>query len=125
MLTFLFELTGSLALYRQLAGDPGQVSAGQRALALATPTWVDAAFAVAVGVGLLGAVMLLFRRKEASIALFVSLAAVAVQMSGGLMMPATLNQFNLGQIVPPVAVFALSYLVWQLSLIARNRGWLR
>ncbi|MEA3064166.1 MAG: hypothetical protein QOJ27_601, partial [Sphingomonadales bacterium] len=46
------------------------------------PVWATAAFAVAVWVGLLGAVLLLTRRRWARTALIVSLIAVIVQVCG-------------------------------------------
>ena len=55
----------------------------------ATPTWMVAAYAIAVWVGLAGALLLLLRRKLAVPLLLVSLIAVIVQFSGLFLVPAT------------------------------------
>ena len=68
--------------------DPASLPIDQSAMWEATPPWIVGAYAVAVWVGLVGAVLLLMRRKLAEPLLLVSLLAVVVQFGGVLLVPA-------------------------------------
>jgi hypothetical protein len=85
------------------------------------PVWVVAAFAVAVWVGLLGAILLLMRRDWARMAFIVSLLAVLVQF-GGLYMGGRMHPADAG--MPALIVAVAVVLVWFAHYSAK-RGWLR
>ena len=124
-LALLWELFGCYSYYAQMTVDRMSLPIDQRAIWDATPAWINAAYAVAVWVGLAGAVLLLMRRKLAEPLLLVSLIAVAVQFGGVMLVPAiravTPSQaYNL-----PIAIFVVCYGIWMLSRLARKRGWLR
>ncbi len=84
-----------------------------------------AAYAVAVWTGLIGAILLLMRRKLAVPALLASLVAVLVQFGGVMLVPALRavtpdNAFTL-----PIAITVICYGIFMLSRLAYRRGWLR
>jgi hypothetical protein len=110
LLALLWEALGCYAYLTQIS-----------AVDDVTPVWVSAAFAVAVWVGLLGAILLLMRQKFARAAFAVSLVAVLVQLAGILfvMKPAPGGQ--------PAALYAVvvigAVLLWFADWAAK-RGWL-
>ena len=125
VLALLFEAFGCYSYYAQMTVDRMSLPIDQRAMWDATPAWIVAAYAIAVWVGLVGAVLLLMRRRLAEPLLLLSLVAVAVQFGGVLLVPAiravTPSQaYNL-----PIAIFVVCYGIWMLSRLARKRGWLR
>ena len=69
----LFWALGCYAYIAQVSADRATLALDQRAMWDATPTWMVAAYATAVWVGLVGAVLLLLRRKLAVPVLLVSL----------------------------------------------------
>src|SRR5687767_1690247 len=81
-LALLFEATGCFMYLAQVGADRATLPLDQRAMWDATPSWMVAAYAIAVWVGLAGAALLLLRRKLAVPVLLVSLIAVIVQFSG-------------------------------------------
>ena len=124
VLALLFELFGCLMYYTQVSADVETLPLDQRVMWQATPVWMVAAYAVAVWVGLAGAVLLLLRRRHAVPLLLVSLIAVVVQFSGLLLVP------DLRDVVPPdayagpIVIFVVAYGIWHFSRYARKQGWL-
>ncbi len=121
----LFELLGSYMYYAQVTIDRMSLPIDQRAMWDATPPWIVAAYAVAVWVGLTGAVLLLLRRKLAETFLLVSLVAVAVQFGGVLLVPAIREVTPSEAYNLPIAIFVICYGIWMLARLARKREWLR
>lgn len=81
-----WNLLGLLAFAMQFTMSAEQAAAlpaADRAVHDATPAWLMAAFALAVGGGVLGSVGLLLRRRWAVAAFAVSLGALLVQVAGG------------------------------------------
>jgi hypothetical protein len=75
-----------MAFVMQVSMSPEQVAAlpaADRAVHDATPAWLTAAFALAVGGGVLGSIGLLLRQRWAVAAFAVSLLALVVQIAGG------------------------------------------
>ena len=124
-LALLWELFGCYMYYAQMTVDRMSLPIDQRAMWDATPPWIIAAHAVAVWVGLAGAVLLLMRRKLAEKLLLVSLIAVAVQFGGVLLVPAIREVTPSAAYNLPIAIFVVCYGIWMLSRLARKRGWLR
>lgn len=125
VLALLWECVGCFIYVTQVTTDPASLPIDQRAMWAATPPWIVGAYAIAVWVGLAGAVLLLMRRKLAEPLLLVSLIAVVVQFGGVLLVPA------LRQVTPdsaftfPIVIFLVCYGIYMLSRVARKRGWLR
>jgi hypothetical protein len=88
---------------------------------VAMPAWLVAVFAVAVWVGLLGALLLLMRRNWARMAFIVSLVAVLVQF-GALALSGTMD---MSQAALPVCIVVAAVLLVWFAHYSAKRGWLR
>ena len=125
VVALLFEAFGSFMYISQVTADHAALPLDQRALWDATPTWMIAAYAIAVWVGLAGAVLLLMRRKLAVPALLVSLIAVIVQSSGLFLVPQLRQTVPDTALVAPIALIICCYLIFLFARLAGKRGWLR
>ena len=67
--------------------DPATLPLDQRAAYEAEPAWVIPAYAVAVWAGLLGALLLVVRRRAAEWLLLLSLIAVLIWLAGLMLVP--------------------------------------
>ena len=83
------------------------------------------AFAIAVWVGLAGAVLLVMRRRLAEPLLVISLLAIVVQLSAWLVVPALRNLVGSDDLLLPFVITIVCYGIWQLARTARRAGWLR
>jgi hypothetical protein len=128
VLALLWEAGGCYAYLRAMmmkASDVAQYSAAQRAIFDMTPSWVWAAYAVAVWVGLTGALALLIRRRWARPAFIVSLAAAIVQFGWVFLATPVLSTVGASAAAVPVCVVLIgAFLVWFAGAAARW-GWLR
>lgn len=120
-----WELLGCAMYLMQVRVDPAALPADQRAVWDATPPWVIGAYALAVWVGLAGAVALLLRRKLAEPLLLASLLAVAVQFSGLLLVPELRGLMSSDMLLLPFVILVLCFVIWGFARRARRRGWLR
>lgn len=125
VLALVWEAIGCFAYLAQvgmITGKYAQGPAEQTAAWNAMPVWVWCAFAVAVWVGLSGALLLLARNRLARAAFFVSLLAAVIQFGGAYLIG---DAAKLGSRVMPAIVIVLgAFLVWFSGMAAR-RGWLR
>ena len=121
----LFEAFGCFMYLSQVSADHAALPLDQRALWDATPTWMIAAYAIAVWAGLAGAALLLIRRKLAVPLLLVSLIAVAVQFSGLLLVPQLRQTVPYDALIGPIALIVCCYLIFQFARLAHKRGWFR
>ncbi|MEO6580262.1 MAG: hypothetical protein ABIN83_03820 [Sphingomicrobium sp.] len=121
----LFELAGCAMYLMQVSVDPATLPLDQRATWDAAPTWMIAAYAVAVWVGLIGAILLLMRRRLAEKLLLVSFVAVLVQFSALLVVPQLRNLTQSDDLFLPFIIIVVSYSVWHFARRARASGWLR
>lgn len=88
------------------------------------PIWVTGAFAIAVFGGTLGCVLLLLRKKMASIVFIVSLLGIIAQMTYNFMLNKTAEVYDSGgMIMPAMVVFFGAFLVWYTKQ-ATAKGWL-
>jgi hypothetical protein len=128
VLALLWEAAGCFAYLSSVtmkAGDMAGYSAAQRAIFDATPVWVWCAYAVAVWVGLSGALALLMRQRWARSAFIVSLAAALVQFGWVFLGTPTLKTVGASAAAVPVCVTVIgAFLIWFAGAAAK-RGWLR
>lgn len=120
----LFEGAGAYLFANSLMLDPASLPLDQRAIFDATPQWMTIAWGLAIGAGVLGAIGMLLRRRFAEPLLLVSLLAVVVQFSGLFLVRQLRELTPEDHLIVPVVILLLAYAVWQLSKLARRRGWL-
>lgn len=121
----VWEILGCVMYLMQVRVDPAALPADQRAVWDATPPWMIGAYALAVWVGLAGAVALLMRRRIAEPLLLVSLVAVAVQFSGLLWVPQLRGLISADMLLLPFVIVVVCLAIWSFARRARRRGWLR
>ena len=86
-----------------------------------TPLWVNVAFAVAVGFGVLGSLALLMRKKLAIPLLIISLVGVLVQNSYTYLLSDTIEKMGVG--LSPVVILVAILLI-PFAMLCAKRGWL-
>ena len=87
--------------------------AEQQALYENIPAWVTGAFALAVFGGLLGSILLLMKKKLATVVFIISLISVLAQMSYNFFMTNAIEVMGAMAIFMPILVIVISiFLVW-------------
>ena len=123
----LFELIGCFFYVVEVRMSTAEIAAlplDQRAMLEARPSWFYAAFAIAVGVGLVGAIGLLLRKAWAAPLLLTSMLAAIVQFSSILIVPEMRAITPSDALAVPIVVIIGCYSIWQLAKLAKRRGWL-
>ena len=88
------------------------------------PSWVTAAFAVAVFFGTLGAIFLLLKKKVSSTFFILSFLGIFVQMTYGLLITKNTDSYGpLGLLMPLMIIVVGAYLIWYSKKAGENR-WL-
>lgn len=121
----LFMGLGCVRYLSQVLADPNSLPLDQRAAYAAEPAWVTGAFAVAVWVGLAGAVLLVMKRKAAEWALLVSLVAVLVWFAGLLVVAPLRNAMSANDLLVAIVVTAVTWTIYWFARHSRQREWLR
>jgi hypothetical protein len=124
----LWEVAGCYAYLTQIgmdAADLAALPAAQADLWRSMPVWVKAAYAIAVWVGLSGAVGLLMRQRWARECFALSLAAVLVQFGWTFLATPALKTLGTGALALPAAIILAGLLLLWFSGMAVRRGWLR
>ncbi|HEV2043677.1 MAG TPA: hypothetical protein VGR05_03260 [Sphingomicrobium sp.] len=120
-----WEIIGCAMYLMQVRVDPAALPVDQRALWDAAPSWMVVAYAVAVWVGLVGAILLAMRRRIAEKLLLVSLVAVLVQFSALLLVPELRNLTTSDALFLPFVIIVVCYIIWHFAFTSRRAGWLR
>jgi hypothetical protein len=123
--SLLFMGLGCITYLTHVFADPNAMPLDQRAAFEAEPAWVTGAYAIAVWVGLIGAVLLVMKRKAAEWALLVSVVAVLAWL-GGLVAVAPLREaMSANDLLVAIVVAALTWTIYWFARHSRQRGWLR
>ena len=122
--SLLWMMLGCAMYLIEVTMDPAALPVDQRAMIEAIPSWMWAAFAVAVWVGLAGAVMLLLRKKLAVPLLGISLIAMLVQNSAYLIDPQLREAASSDSLLLPIIIVAITWTVFWFAYHSRKRGWL-
>jgi hypothetical protein len=102
-----------------------QLPPEQLALMESTPSWVTAAFAIAVWGGLLGSLALLLRKKWSKPVFLISLLAILGQMAYSIFMTNSAEIYGTLQgIVLPMLVIFIGILLYLLAGMAIRKGWM-
>ena len=120
----LFMMAGCAMYLMDVTTDAAALPLDQRALHEAMPVWMWAAYAVAVWIGLAGAIMLLLRKRIAVPLLAVSLLAVVVQFSAYLVAPSFRELISSDMLLVPIVIIAVTWTIFWFSYHSRKRGWL-
>lgn len=125
MASLLFMGLGCISYLMHVFADPATMPLDQRAAYEAEPAWVIAAYAVAVWIGLLGAVLLVLRRRIAEWLLLLSLVAVLVWLAGLILVTPLRENMSANDLLVAIVVTALTWTVYWFARHSRQRGWLR
>ena len=125
IVALLFMAFGCWGYVAYVTTEPQALPLDQRTLVMAMPTWMTGAYAIAVWVGLVGALLLLFRRKLAEPLLLVSLVAAAVTFLPYAIVPAVRDNISTNDIAAALIVLAITWTIFWFARHSRQRGWLR
>jgi hypothetical protein len=123
--SLLFMGLGCITYLTHVFANPATMPLDQRAAFEAEPAWVTGAYAVAVWIGLIGAVLLVMRRRVAEGLLLVSLIAVLVWLAGLLLVPQLRDNMSANDLIVALVVAALTWTIYWFGRHSRQRGWLR
>jgi hypothetical protein len=125
IVSLLFMALGCAVYVMHVTVDPASLPLDQRAAYDAEPAWVTAANAVAVWVGALGALLLVFRSRRAEILLLVSFVAVIVWLASLLLVPGLRDALSTNDVAVAVVVTLITGTIYSFARHSRQRGWLR
>ena len=120
----LFTGLGCVVLVMHVATDPARLPLDQRVLFEAEPQWVLTASAFGFVAGLIGALLLVLRRKEAERALMIALAGMLVWLAGMFATPEFRDLLTTDEIAVLLAILAISWTMFWFARHSRQRGWL-
>jgi hypothetical protein len=123
--SLLFMGLGCISYLMHVFANPVTMPLDQRAAYEAEPSWVTGAYAVAVWVGLIGAVLLVMRRKAAEWLLLLSLIAVLVWLAGLVLVTPLRENMSANDLIVAMAVTGLTWTIYWFARHSRQRGWLR
>ena len=123
--SLLFMGLGCVAYLSHVLADPNALTLDERAAYLAEPAWVTGAYALAVWVGLAGAILLVMKRKLAEPVLGVSLVAVLVWLAGLLVVAPLRNSMSANDLIVALAITAVTWTIFWFARHSRQREWLR
>ena len=121
----VFMGIGCAGYLLSVMADPTTLPLDQRNLMEARPIWMIAAYAIAVWVGLAGAVLLLMRRKIAEPLLLVSLVGAVLTFLPYAVVPTVSNLITTSDIAAAIVVLAITWTIYWFARHSRQRGWLR
>ena len=129
VLALLWNVFGLAMFYLQYTMSPEQLAQlpeAQRGLQEGFPDWLWALYAVAVGAGTLGSILLLMGKRLALPVFWVSLVAVVVQFGYCLFPGRMLEVLGPAQSLPmPVLVTVVALLLGWFARRSIARGWIR
>ena len=125
IVSMLYMALGCAIYVMHVTADPAALPLDQRAAYAAEPAWVTALNAVAVWVGLIGAVLLVLKRRLAETLLLVSFIATLLWLAGLLLVPALRNALSTNDVAVAVIVTLITGTIWSFGRHSRQRGWLR
>ena len=126
--TLLWNGFGAFQWYRQVTRSDsywGNLTMDQVQFIIAQPMWVEVAFGVGVWTGVLGALMLLLRRRLALNAFVASLIAILVNTLFMQVLSNGRAVFGNGTLIAAIAVIAVAAASIVYAHFARKRGIIR
>ncbi len=126
ILALIWNILGVIAYLSQVYASPEAIEALpqiERDLLDSSPSWVTAAFAIAVWAGTLGCILLLLRKVMAHFVLVISLIGVVVQMSWVFFVSNSLEVYGPGQSVMPIFVLIVGLLLILFARKGKAKSW--
>ena len=120
----LFMLVAVGGYLMDVTSDPSTLPLDQRVVVEARPAWAMAAYAIAVWVGLAGALMLLVKRKLAQPLLLVSLIAAIITFPYAVV-PGVRDNVTTNDIAVAVMILVITWTIFWFARHSAQRGWLR
>lgn len=121
----LFMSFGCVSYLMHVFADVSSMPLDQRAAFEAEPAWVTAAYAIAVWIGLIGAVMLLLKNRLAEPVLAVSLLATLVWLGGLIGVTRLRETMSASDLLVALVVTALTWTIFWFARHSRQRDWLK
>ena len=123
--SILFMALGCAGYLVSVLSDPASLPLDQRNLLEARPIWMVAAYAIAVWLGLFGAIALLMRKKAAEPLLLVSLIGAALTFLPYAIVPVVSELVTTNDIAVAIVVVLITGTIWSFARHSRQRGWLK
>ena len=123
--SLLFMGLGCISYLMHVFANPATMPLDQRAAYEAEPAWVTGAYAIAVWIGLIGAILLVLRRKIAEWLLLLSVIAVLIWLAGLVLVAPLRENMSANDLLVAMVVAALTWTVYWFARHSRQRGWLR
>lgn len=123
--SLLFMLVACGGYLIDVTTDPSQLPLDQRVVAEARPAWAMAAYAIAVWAGLVGAVLLVLKKRAAQPAMLVSLVAAVVTFLPYAIVPDVRDNVTTNDIAVAVVILAITWTIFWFARHSAQRGWLR
>ncbi len=124
----VWNLIGLVFYYGQVTMSPetaATLTAEQQEFFAATPVWATSAHAIAVTFGVLGSLLLLFRKSWAVPAFVISFLAIVVQDVHAFVLANALEVFGgVNALILPGIVIVIGAALIGYSISAKNKGWL-
>ena len=89
-----------------------------------TPSWVMGAFAIAVFGGVLGAILLLLKKKLAKTLFLISFIAIIVQMFYNVFISGAMEVYGPGAVIMPILTLVIGAFLIIFSKKSTEKGWL-
>ncbi len=127
VIALIWNLMGVFAYLAQAYMTDADIAAlpeEQIALHENLPAWVTAAFAIAVFGGTIGCILLLLRKKLATMVFVISFVAILAQMTYNFFMSKAIEVYGPGGLIMPIMVIIIGYFLIYYSKKATNNGWL-
>lgn len=127
-LALVWNLMGVMAYISQVTMTPEAIQAlpeDQRALYDSVPSWATGAFAIAVWGGALACILLLLRRKLATVVFILSMAAILVQMYHSFFVSNSFEVFGPGGLIMPIMIVVIAAALIWFSRKTTANGWLK
>jgi len=126
-IALVWNLMGVMAYIMQVTMSNEAFQAlpeNERALMESMPSWATSAFAIAVCGSTVGCVLLLLKKKLATLVLIFSFIGILVQMYYNLFMSKSMEVYGPGALAMPIMVLVIgAFLIW-FSRKATANGWI-
>jgi hypothetical protein len=120
----LFMAAGCFDYLVDVTKNPATLPIDRRDVIMAEPTWEIGAYAVASWVGLLGTILLLFRRRSAEPFLVVSLIASFISFLPYAIVPAIRDNITTNDFALAIAILLITTSIWSFARHSKQQGWL-